>query len=772
MKSHSLKCIILFIVLNFSALGSYAEQSKKITRFDPIKANQFLDTLSIQLSIVTPSYEVLEDAIAKIITKKEQAERCITDSEYELREFERIKDSQVKEQRTKHDIYITEKRLELKNHLSECRLIVIRANEAITALSIKAKELEASRLLTAESSLLDNILHLKDLAVLIYKNFNYQQLYLQTGLNNLSLNKTLALFVFMFLGYLTGLRFRKIIRARITKIREQSETVPSILYQAILCVLEKHEIYLIQSCFIAAYFSLTSLGLSLVPLGVIVSFIVFCFIVYTSLIRFLFSPPPPGKSLINIAKEIEHPLINRLKTLGLVLCLAFIIGEALKGQPIPAQALQLPITIFITIVTINLMSVLWLVNRIKMIRAKFYTLRIFINTILTAILFGILITNWIGLSQLSIYLLSGIAFSLLSFTIFFITHKLLQHFLLKLSGTESKWQQVFRTKLGLKTNASIPELIWIRLVFYLVTWTCLVLLLLKIWRISAGDYQIFVNMLTDGFHIGQIEIVPIRIAFGLIISAIMMICTRLIKTNILIRETPKTTNKGTVVAFATMFGYFGFTISFFIGAIIAGINFAGLTIIFGALSVGIGFWLQNIVNNFVSGLILLIERPIKVGDRIIVSGIEGHVKDINIRSTTVRAIKQYDVIVPNSELISSSVNNLMFGDYIYRVSVYVLVPYGSDMKLVRKTLAKAAINHEDAISDTIEVLLIEFADSGIKLELRCILSNVDRHVQITSELHFMVEEELKAAGITIPFPQRDVHIDKIPDLPSPTPQQT
>ncbi len=777
MKSHNSKCIFLFIVIYLTLSNcSYAAQSKKVSHgFDPIKASQFLDTLSIQLSVVTPSYEVLEDAISKIIAKKEQAEICVADTEYTLKEFEKHKNDSYKEEKTKHDIYVTEKKLELKNHLSECRLIIIRANESILAFSAKAKELAASKLLAAESSVLDNLLHLKSLAILIYNNFNYQQLYLQTGISHLTINNTLYLFLFMAIGYITGLRFRKIIRGRISKLREQSETVPSILYQAILCVLEKHEIYFIQFGFIAAYFSITSLGLSLVPLGVITSFVVVCFISYTSIVSFLFSPPPPSKSLINIAHEIERPLVSRLKILGLVFCLSYIIEEALKGQPIPSQALQLPITIFITIVTINLMSVLWLVNRIKKIRARFHAFRILINTMLTIILCGILITNWIGLSQLSIYLLNGIAFSLLSIAVFLIIHKLLQYFLMKLSGTDAYWQKILRKKLGLKTRASIPEFIWIRLLIYITTWIFLLLLLLKIWRLSAGDYQFFVSSLTDGFHIGGTEIIPLRMGLGLTLTAIMMLCTRLLKTNILVREASKSRNKGTLVAFATMFGYLGFTISFFIGAVTAGVNFAGLTIIFGALSVGIGFGLQNIVNNFVSGIVLLIERPIKVGDRIIVSGIEGHVTDVNIRSTTVRAIQQYDVIVPNSELISNSVLNLMFGDYIYRVSIYVSVNYGTDTKLVRKTLAKAADKHEDVISDTIEVLLIEFGDHGIRFELRCVLSDVDRHVQITSEIYYSVEEELRAAGIIIPYPQRDLHFktpfseDKLPQI---TPQKT
>lgn len=774
--------LILFAILIIANI-SHAQNANKQT-IDTSSIHRFIDTISIQLSVVTPSYEVLEDAIKKLTEKKEEAEVCIRKTEEELAAIAKSASPKNKEESSEtppttdtansgndaHSDYLITKKNQVKKLQSECKLIALRANEAIETFSAKAKELATNELLEAEASVIDNILHLRKSAALIYDKFNFNLFYLQLGIDNLNLIDIISLLLFMLLGYFTGMRIRQILRRRIHRLREKPDNVPFLLSQAALSVMAEHTTYILQACFIAAYFSVTSIGMSLHPLGVTTSFAFLAFILYTGMIRILFSPPKPSKPAINIAPEIRRPLIARLKTVGLVLCLAYIVQECLKGQQIPSDALQLPITIFVTILSFNLISILWLTNRIKIIRSKFNTIRVFINTLLSTVFIGILITNWIGLSQLSIYLLSGIAFSLICITIFIIVNNLIKYFFKKMSSTDANWQKELRRKLGLKPTAMIPELIWIRLVALTTLWFGLLLVLLKIWKLSSSDYQKFLSALLEGFQVASFEIFPLRIITSLLFFSILVIATRWLKTFIINKYSIDESNKGTVLAFATMLGYVGFILSFVFALVIAGVNFSGLALIFGALSVGIGFGLQNIVNNFVSGLILLIERPIKVGDRIIVSNIEGVVANINIRSTQVRTIKQYDVIVPNSELVSGAVTNLVFGDYIGKIYVPVGVQYGSDMQKVRRTLAKVADAHEDVISDTIDVLMMGFGDNSVNFELRCTVSDVNKHIQIKSDLLYATEVALKEAGIKIPFPQRDLHFissfkDNIPEPP-------
>src|SRR5205807_930021 len=170
----------------------------------------------------------------------------------------------------------------------------------------------------------------------------------------------------------------------------------------------------------------------------------------------------------------------------------------------------------------------------------------------------------------------------------------------------------------------------------------------------------------------------------------------------------------------------GFAVFLIISLMIAGVNFTGLAIIAGALSVGIGFGLQNIVSNFVSGLILLVDNNIRPGDRIQVGEIEGVIKRISLRATHIYTARHADVFVPNSELISKSVINFVFNDKTWSICCTVGVEYGCDLSQVKALLLKAAKLHPEVIQESGRaptVLLKKFADSTIVFELWCLISD-------------------------------------------------
>jgi small-conductance mechanosensitive channel len=207
-----------------------------------------------------------------------------------------------------------------------------------------------------------------------------------------------------------------------------------------------------------------------------------------------------------------------------------------------------------------------------------------------------------------------------------------------------------------------------------------------------------------------------------------------------------------------------------IGAIIAfqsiGINLSGLAVIFGLLSVGIGFGLQNITSNFVAGLILLFERPIKVGDRVTVGGVEGDVMDINIRSTTVRSLNNIAIIVPNSEFVSSQVVNWSHGDRKIRLDIEVGVSYQSDLDTVLRSLKEVALENPEILKDPEpDVHLREFGDSSWNMKLRIWIDNPKRHPVVRSEINCAIVRKFRENGVEIPFPQRDFHLRS----PLPTP---
>ena len=190
-----------------------------------------------------------------------------------------------------------------------------------------------------------------------------------------------------------------------------------------------------------------------------------------------------------------------------------------------------------------------------------------------------------------------------------------------------------------------------------------------------------------------------------------------------------------------------------------GVDFTGLAVIFGFLSVGIGFGLQNITSNFISGLIVLFERPISVGDRVVVNGIEGDIEEINIRATKVKTLENISIIVPNSDFVSKDVINYSHGDPTFKLIIDVGVAYDSDLDLVLQALDEVASESSSVMKRRKhDVHLRSFGDSAWNMKLIVWVPNVKNRYTVQNELNQAIVRKFNECGIEIPFPQRDIHI--------------
>ncbi|MCR9141962.1 MAG: mechanosensitive ion channel [bacterium] len=191
-----------------------------------------------------------------------------------------------------------------------------------------------------------------------------------------------------------------------------------------------------------------------------------------------------------------------------------------------------------------------------------------------------------------------------------------------------------------------------------------------------------------------------------------------------------------------------------------GIDLTTLTVLAGAVGVGLGFGLQNIADNFISGLIILFERPIKIGDRVEVDGIEGTVLQIGLRSTTILTNDDISIIIPNSKFIAENVINWSHTQSRIRFRIPVGVSFDSDVEDVERALLDAATEHPDVLEHPAPVVrFLEFGDSALNFDLRVFTSeHLHRKGRLVSELNFKIFAKFKQYDIRIPFPQRDLHV--------------
>lgn len=287
-----------------------------------------------------------------------------------------------------------------------------------------------------------------------------------------------------------------------------------------------------------------------------------------------------------------------------------------------------------------------------------------------------------------------------------------------------------------------------------------VLLCLFFWGMTTEDVQTFITRYGNGFTIGDVTInfTGMFTAFGIFIG--LYYTTKLVQRFLSSRVFPYTSlDTGVRDAIIAITGYIGVTVALLAAMGKLGLDMSNLAIVAGALSVGIGFGLQAIFNNFVSGLILLFERPVRVGDWVIVGNHEGIVKRIQVRSTEIETFWNSSVIVPNAQLISDTVVNWTLHDKMGRVDIAVGVAYGSDTDKVKDVLLKVAYAHPEVRSyPEARVIFNDFGDSSLNFELRCYIKNIRDVFLVRSELRFAIDKAFRENNIEIPFPQRDLHI--------------
>ena len=763
----SLRWFKCFSVLVCVVLGVLAWQSTVYAAGDVVpdeikQTRELVKTIETGLKRESLGIDILSIYTKQLIGYKLVTDKCIeteqealTKAEADLKQLGVIKKKESKDVLKLRNQQETDRNA-IEARLQECTALSLRIQALQSTVDTQLKHQLEARLFARGNDIFEVIaLNLSEPVKWFTQSWDYanKNSWLMNKASKAEINWLIGSFIF---GALLGLLLRLRCLPWVTE-RKWSENAGSNFITSILATFCHDAPYVLAIVAFSICLAVFTSDIKPVPVMAAFAYGLSFLFLARLIIRITLDPTPPGRLFIKATPSIAKQLAKRMQVLVVLMMIGFLIIDTLVWASLPDFARSLARTVIRILLAINIVWVLWLFQHLASnLRRSWF--RYGLSLVLVVAVLG----DLSGYSNLAGWLFRSVFGTLVAFGVVFTFIRISKELFIGLEYARTPAQQRTRKLLGLPTEGHLAFFFWLRVLVILGFWLLLIWLLILIWDLSTGAVQQLTGYLRDGFDVGELHIVPTRVLFALVTMAVLIALTSWAKGLMKTQLESSPMDRGTREAMITMTGYVGVLLAVVISLSMAGINFANLALIAGALSVGIGFGLQNIVNNFISGLILLFERPIKTGDWIVVGNTEGYVKRIRIRSTQLQTFDRADVIVPNSELISGQVTNWMLSDSTGRARIPIGVAYGSDVQKVKAILLRIADEHPDVLCDNSVpkpfVLFREFADSSLNFELRCHVRNIDNRLRVISDINFAIDKAFREEGISIPFPQRDVHI--------------
>lgn len=695
------------------------------------------------------------------------ASLCVANNEAALLELktamdglgEKVKgeDPEVTKKRASYEI----EKENLEKSLSKCNLLITNSDEVASKIREAGESYFKQKYLVRSPNIYELIIvYLKNPFEIVKESGAF--IFENSGILNVDFVDIVTSFLAILVSVLIALWGRKKLLLLESR-RQWQDDFSENLVRASLTTLSTMLPYLAGSAAASISALLITTEVESIPFITEFSIGLLIFFVVTMIVRLLFAPCPPARLFISFTPEIAGNLAKRLRVLAVLGLVGYLAFYTVFSQSIIESNLLLLRNIFSLFFVVNLVWTLQaIINSPKLPRLRYISILAIVAVIAT------LIAEWLGYRNLAFGSRRMILLTFVVFVVFIGVSKLLEDLFDAIDQGQYDWCRRLHKTLGVDEHSKVPGLIWIRFLSAIAIWGLFLLLFISAWDYSGGLIEKVKSYLVVGFEIGEFRIVPSRIMSALLTFGLIIILSSWVRSKMENRWLKMTAmGPGARDAMVTLTGYVMFLIALLIGMSVAGFDFGNIAIIAGALSVGIGFGLQNIVNNFVSGLIILFERPVRKGDWIVVGGTEGYVKDIKIRSTRIETFDRSDVIVPNSELISNQVTNWVLTSKSGRAVIPVGVAYGTDVEKVREILLAIAEENTSVVKSGIvpepAVLFREFGDSSLNFELRVFLYDIENRLKIISEINFAIYKAFKEQGIEIPFPQRDLHVKSLPE---------
>ncbi len=372
----------------------------------------------------------------------------------------------------------------------------------------------------------------------------------------------------------------------------------------------------------------------------------------------------------------------------------------------------------------------------------------------------------LGYANLADHAYGALVHTVVALMVAAVLHAVVRDLLDAAASPTSPTGRWMRGALGLEADAPLHDRLVVLMLFDLVLVVALSALVPAVWGADIDDIGLWTWRLLTGLKIGGHTISLIDIAIAVVLFVVAVTALRFGRRLVRERLLPSIhVNESARHAIDAGINYVGMLVAVLLAITTLGIDFSNLALILGALSVGIGLGLQGIANNTISGIIMLLERPVKVGDWVVVGKHEGIVRRINVRATEIETFQRAAVIVPNSEFLQTAVTNWTYADNVGRIDLPVSVAYGADPDQVTDLLLAAAKSCPwVATTPAAVVLFKQMADSGLQFELRVFLANVANGLLARNHLNRAILKSLNEAGVEIPYPQQEIRFRDIQDL--------
>lgn len=368
---------------------------------------------------------------------------------------------------------------------------------------------------------------------------------------------------------------------------------------------------------------------------------------------------------------------------------------------------------------------------------------------------AVILATLAGYAVFSTFLLEQTVWISILVCVYLLLHQLIDVGITQILTGSGRFALTLKAGIGLRSGALQKIAVVLTGIAKLLLLAITLMLALAPWGVESADFVSSVRAAFFGYQIGGVTISLSAIAIAAAFFAAGLMATRAIQNWLTGKFLPTTQlDQGLRNSIVTASGYLGYTVAIALAVSSLGLSLERLTIVAGALSVGVGFGLQSVVSNFVSGLILLWERPIRVGDQVVVGDAEGIVKRINVRSTEIDTFDRSTVIVPNSNLISGVVRNRVRSDRTGRVMISISVPRSIDPGDIRTMLTDAAASHGDVSNKPPpSVLFKKIGTTTMDFDLVCVVADVDVVGRVTSDLNFVIHKRLKELEPAAAVPQ-------------------